>query len=46
MKKVCNTNQEDVVLKAQMFAKKNLSVEDCDGKIMEVYKMVLNKHNN
>ena len=43
MKKVCTSDQEEVILRAQEFAKNNLSVEDYGEKIMEVYKTVLNR---
>lgn len=46
MKKVCTTDQEEVILRAQEFAKSHLSIEDYGGKIMEVYKSVLKKNNN
>ena len=45
MKRVCTTDQEEVILRAQEFAKNNLSIEDYGEKIMEVYKTVLKKNN-
>ena len=41
MRKVCTTNQEDIILRAQEFAKQNLSIENYGSKIMEVYNSVL-----
>jgi hypothetical protein len=41
MRKVCTTNQEDIVFRAQEFAKQNLSIEKFGSKIMEVYNSVL-----
>lgn len=41
MKSVCASNQEEVVLRAQDFAKQNLSIENYGQKIMEVYNKVL-----
>ncbi len=41
MKQVCTTNQEGVILRAQKFAKQNLSIENYGAKIMEVYDTVL-----
>ena len=43
MKKVCTSDQEEVILRAQEFAKNNLSIEDYGEKMMEVYKKVLNR---
>lgn len=45
LKKICMTNQEEVILKAQEFAKNNLSVENYGEKIMEVYEKVLKTNN-
>jgi glycosyltransferase involved in cell wall biosynthesis len=41
MRKVCTTDQEDIILRAQEFAKQNLSIENYAPKIMEVYNLVL-----
>jgi glycosyltransferase involved in cell wall biosynthesis len=41
LKMVCQTNQEQIILQAQEFAKQNLSNEIYGAKIMEVYKSVL-----
>ena len=41
MKKVCTSDQEKVILRAQEFAKNNLSVENYGEKIMGIYKKVL-----
>lgn len=41
MRKVCTTDQEDIILRAQEFAKQNLSIENYGSKIMEVYNSVL-----
>jgi hypothetical protein len=38
---VCTTDQEDIILRAQEFAKQNLSIENYAPKIMEVYNLVL-----
>ena len=43
MKKVCTSDQEEVILRAQEFAKNNLSIEDYGEKMMEVYKKVLKR---
>ena len=39
---VCSTSQEQIILRAQEFAKQNLSIENYGDKIMEVYHKVLN----
>ena len=39
---VYNTDQEHIILQAQEFAKRNLSIENYGDKIMEVYDKVLN----
>lgn len=44
MKKVCTTNQEEIILQAQSYAKENLSIENYGNKIMEVYNKVLCKN--
>jgi glycosyltransferase involved in cell wall biosynthesis len=41
MRKVCTTDQEEVILRAQEFVKQNLSVENYGRKVMEVYNSVL-----
>ena len=41
MRKVCTTDQEEVILRAQEFVKQNLSVENYGEKVMEVYNSVL-----
>ena len=41
MKKVCAANQEEIIFRAQEFARQNLSVENYRKKIMEVYNTVL-----
>jgi glycosyltransferase involved in cell wall biosynthesis len=41
--KVCNENQEKVILQAQQFAVEHLSQEVYGPKIMEVYESVLNE---
>lgn len=43
IKKVCATNQEEMILRAQEFAINNLSQEVYGPKIMEVYNKVLNE---
>ena len=42
MNQVCSMDQEEVILRAQDFARQNLSIEKYGSKIMEVYKTVLN----
>jgi glycosyltransferase involved in cell wall biosynthesis len=41
MRKVCTTDQDDIILSAQEFAKQNLSIEKYGSRIMEVYNSVL-----
>lgn len=41
LKKVCTTDQNQVILRAQEFAKQNLSIENYGSKILEVYQKVL-----
>jgi hypothetical protein len=41
MRKVCTTDQDDIILRAQEFAKQNLSIEKYGSRIMEVYNSVL-----
>ena len=41
MKKVCYTNQDEVILRAQAFAMQNLSIENYGKKILKVYNTVL-----
>ncbi len=41
LKKVCTTDQEQIILKAQEFSKQNLSIENYGSKILEVYQKVL-----
>lgn len=41
MKLVCTTSQEDIILRAQAFARQYLSVEQYGVKIMDVYNSVL-----
>lgn len=41
MRKVCLTDQEDIILRAQEFSKLNLSVENYGQRMMEVYNSVL-----
>lgn len=44
MKKVCTTDQEEIILQAQAFVKQNLSIDGYGEKIMGVYKTVLNNY--
>ena len=41
LKKVCSVNQEQIILNAQAFAKKNLSIENYGPKVLGVYHSVL-----
>ena len=41
LRKVCTTNQESIILKAQEFAKANLSIESYGPKVLAVYHAVL-----
>ena len=43
IRKVCTTDQEQVIMQAQRFAVNNLSQEIYGPKIMEVYESVLNE---
>ncbi len=42
LKKVCTTYQEQIILKAQEFAKQNLSIENYGKKILKIYHKLLN----
>lgn len=41
LRKVCTSEQEEIILRAQEFAKQNLSIENYGKKIMAVYNSVL-----
>ena len=43
LRKVCLTNQEHVIMRAQEFAKNNLSIEVYGPKIMAIYRNVLSR---
>lgn len=42
IKKVCTTNQEEVIIRAQEFARQNLSIENYGEKILGIYNTVSN----